>query len=113
MKSIMTDNLNVCYLCGSTLDVDKHHCIHGKLGRKLSIQYHLVVGLCNECHRGPEGVHNKKYGHTKDLKLKNDAQLAWEAKRMKRKNISLNNARDEWLDIFGIDYVEEYKKLKG
>lgn len=110
MRSILTKNLKVCYLCGSTEDVDRHHCFHGEKGRKLATQYHLVVGLCYECHRGPHGVHNKKYGYDKDIILKSDAQLAWEAKKMKEKNLNPEQARQAWLDIFDIDYIEEYNR---
>lgn len=112
MRSILTDNLKVCYLCGSTKDVDLHHCIHGKEWRKISTQYHLVVGLCYNCHRGPEGVHNKQNGQSKDLRLKHDAQVAWELKRVKKKGVSAQVARDEWLSVFKEDFIQQYNDLQ-
>lgn len=106
MRSIMTDNLKVCYFCGKTENIDLHHCIHGKIGRKLATQYHLLVGLCQECHRGACGVHGK-YGYEKDLKLKRDAQLAWEARRVKKGKSEPETVRDDWVKVFGVDYVVE------
>lgn len=104
----MTDNLNECYYCGKTEDVELHHCIHGKVGRKLATQYHLLVGLCPDCHRGKYGVHGK-YGREKDLKLQAEAQEAWEQRRIRKGKSSPESARDEWLEIFGVDYVAALK----
>lgn len=107
MRSILTDNLKVCYLCGSTENVDLHHCVHDstKEWRNLSTQYHLVVGLCYQCHRGPNGVHNKQNGVANDLRLRQDAQRAWEARRIRKKNISESAAREAWVRIFQHDYL--------
>ena len=102
----MTDNLKECYYCGRTDQIELHHCIHGKIGRKLATQYHLLVGLCGNCHRGTNGVHGK-YGYEKDLKLKAEAQTAWEKRRV-RKGKSFLTAHQEWLELFGIDYVKEF-----
>lgn len=107
MKSIMTDNLDVCYLCGTKENVELHHCIHGKVGRKLATQYHLLVGLCGECHRGTNGVHGK-YGYEKDLKLKSEAQQAWENRRVRKGKSAQDTVRQEWLKIFGVDYITEF-----
>jgi hypothetical protein len=104
----MTDNLKKCYYCGATEGVELHHAIHGKIGRKLAIQYHLVVGLCENCHRGRFGVHGK-YGYEKDLKLKAEAQKAWENRRIRKGKSNPETVRDEWLKIFGIDYIKEFE----
>ena len=103
----MTDNLEECYYCGTTEDVELHHAIHGKIGRKLATQYHLTVGLCESCHRGRFGVHGK-YGYEKDLKLKAEAQQAWEKRRIKKGKSTPDTVRDEWLAIFGVDYIKEF-----
>ena len=108
LRSIMTDNLKVCYYCGTTEGVELHHCIHGKIGRKLSVQFHLTVGLCEKCHRGKYGVHGK-YGYEKDLKLKAEAQEAWENRRVRKGKATPETVRKEWVDIFGIDYIREFK----
>ena len=103
----MTDNLNKCYYCGTTENVELHHVIHGKIGRKLATQYHLLVGCCSECHRGEAGIHGK-HGYEKDLKLKSEAQRAWEDRRVRKGKSAPENVRQEWLDIFGIDYIKEF-----
>lgn len=104
----MTNNLDQCYYCGTTNDVELHHCIHGnKHNRSLSTQYHLLIGICSECHRGINGIHGK-YGKEKDLKLQAEAQIAWENRRVKKSKSTPECVRQEWLDIFGKDYVEEF-----
>lgn len=108
MRSIMTDNLKVCYYCGATEGVELHHAIHGKIGRKLAIQYHLTVGLCENCHRGKYGVHGK-YGYEKDLKLKAEAQEAWESRRIRKGKSAPENVKQEWVEIFGVDYIKEFE----
>lgn len=95
MTSIITDNLKVCYHCGSVRDIEVHHCIHGTAGRKLATKYHLVVGLCPECHRGTYGVHGKN-GAYLDRQLKEIAQKKWEEKY---------GTREEWLAVFGRNYL--------
>ena len=107
MRSIMTDDLNKCYYCGTTENVELHHVIHGKIGRKLATTHHLYVGLCERHHRGIDGVHGK-YGYEKDLKLKSEAQKAWEDRRVRKGKSAPENVRQEWLDIFGIDYIKEF-----
>ena len=107
LRSIVTDNLEVCHICGSTENVDLHHCLHGKIGRKLATTHHLLVGLCSECHRGKNGVHGK-YGYEKDLKLKAEAQQAWEERRVKKGKSTPENVREEWMRIFGVDYIKEF-----
>ena len=108
LRSIMTDNLEVCYYCGATENVEKHHVIHGKIGRKLSTTYHLIVPLCSTCHRGRFGVHGK-YGYEKDLKLKAEAQQKWENRRIRKGKSKAETVRDDWLNIFGVDYIKEFK----
>lgn len=107
LRSIITDNLERCYYCGTTNNVELHHCIHGKIGRKLSTQYHLLVGLCPDCHRGVNGVHGKN-GYEKDLKLKAEAQHKWEERRIKKGKSTRDSARQDWINVFGIDYINEF-----
>ena len=101
----MTDDLKRCYYCGATDNVELHHCIHGnKINRGLSTRYHLLVGCCSDCHRGVYGIHGK-YGREKDLKLQAEAQEAWEKRRVKKGKSTPETARNEWIEIFGVDYV--------
>ena len=106
----MTDNLDVCYYCGTTENVELHHCIHGnKENRSLATQYHLLIGICGECHRGVNGIHGK-YGYEKDLKLQADAQQAWEQRRIKKGKSTPDTVRDEWIEIFKKDYIKEFEE---
>lgn len=108
MRSIMTDNLKKCYYCGTTENIELHHCIHGsKENRSLATQYHLLIGICPRCHRGADGIHGK-YGTEKDLKLQSEAQQAWEDRRIRKGKSTPETVRQEWLDIFGIDYIKKF-----
>ena len=95
MRSIITKDLKTCAECGSTINVEIHHCIHGTANRKLSTKYHLLVGLCSECHRGTNGVHGQK-GHNLDLKYKRIAQEAFEKK---------HGNREKFIEVFGKSYL--------
>lgn len=108
LRSIMTNDLKRCYYCGTTEDVNLHHVIHGNKEKKaLSMQYHLLVGLCSYHHRGDNGVHGR-YGYEKDLKLKSEAQQIWENRRVRKGKSTPEDARQEWLDIFGEDYIQKF-----
>lgn len=96
MKSIITDNLDRCLICGTYQGVEVHHCIHGVGRRKLATKYHLVVGLCQAHHRGTNGCHGKN-GAKLDLELKRLAQKSFEFKR---------GDREDWIKIFGRSYLD-------
>lgn len=68
--SIMTDDMESCYICGLRAE-EIHHCMHGP-DKKLSEQYGLMVPLCRRCH---EKVHH--VGGDYDRELKQDAQRAF------------------------------------
>ena len=95
MKSIIVDDLKHCFVCGTTENVEVHHCIHGTSGRKLATRHHLTVGLCSEHHRGTNGVHGKN-GAEFDLELKQLAQISFEKK----------DSRSDWMKIFGRNYLD-------
>lgn len=76
MKSIMTNDLTRCYVCGCMRGIEVHHVMHGTANRKLSDKYGLVVGLCYTHHRGDFGVHGKN-GQPLNRKLKIEAQNAF------------------------------------
>ena len=67
-KSLLTDNLNVCYICGSSDRVAIHEIYYGTANRKKSKEDSMCVPLCWTHHNGSnQGVHfNKEL----DLKLK-------------------------------------------
>ena len=66
--SIITDDLEHCYLC-KTSPIEIHHCLHGTANRKLADKYHLIVPLCPIHHRQ---VH--EFDRQLDLKLEKIAQ---------------------------------------
>ena len=68
--SIMTDDMESCYVCGARAD-EIHHVLHGP-DKKLSEKYGLMVPLCRECHNK---VHHQ--GGEFDRILKQDAQRAY------------------------------------
>lgn len=70
-KSIITDDMSKCFVCGRPA-TETHHICYGSANRKLSDKYGLVVGLCYNHHRGNVGVHggNKEL----DTYLKQTAQ---------------------------------------
>lgn len=110
MRSIMTDNLDVCYFCGETENIELHHCIHGnKTLRQLSTTHHLLIGICSTCHRGPNGVHSKN-PKGKDIRLKREAQAAWESRRIRKGKSKPETVREDWIRIFGVDYLSEGKE---
>ena len=74
VKSILQRN-KACYICGTTLNLHRHHIFYGTANRKLSEEDGCVVYLCQLHHTGAAGVHfNKKI----DLTLKAKCQLQWQ-----------------------------------
>lgn len=74
IKSIITDDMEHCFVCGRP-DVQIHHCIHGVANRKLADKYKLVVPLCMDHHTGRNGIHfDKKF----DEEMKKYAQRKFE-----------------------------------
>lgn len=47
--SLFTDNLNICYLCGSKKE-HLHEVFYGR-NRSNSINYGLFIPVCNKCHK--------------------------------------------------------------
>ena len=84
-----------CFVCGSVQDLERHHCIGGNPGRKLSEKYGLTVYLCAEHHRGDGGVHGGDGGELND-RIKRTAQKAFEEVR----------SREEFMGVFGRNYID-------
>lgn len=68
--SIMTDDMDMCYVCSKRAD-EIHHVMHGP-DKRLSEKYGLMVPLCRKCH---SKVHHE--GGELDRILKQDAQRAF------------------------------------
>lgn len=99
IRSIISDKRR-CFLCGSTMNLERHHCIHGHGWRPLADKYGLTVYLCARCHRDwQNGVHGQN--KVADLYLKRVAQRAFEEKY----------GFAEWMKVFGRNYSphEDFK----
>lgn len=90
-KSIIS-NERQCYLCGKTVNLEKHHIFGGVANRKISERLGLWVYLCHNCHTGKNGA---QYNKEKNLRLKQDAQRAYEK----------THTRDEWVKWIGKNYL--------
>ena len=97
MKSIITNDLKHCYVCGTNQNIELHHCIHGTAKRKLADKEGLIVPLCHEHHQGTKGVHGRD-GHNLDKELKINAEVVWCEKNAK--------TPDDFIRIFGRNYLE-------
>ena len=89
--SIITDNYEVCFLCGSYQWVERHH-VFGGANRKNSDKYGLWVPLCHWCHNEPPmGAHHNP---ETDRELKKVGQIMFERKY----------SHEEFMKIFGKNY---------
>lgn len=91
MKSILQSE-KVCYICGKQITLERHHCISGFANRKISEHYGLWVWLCHDCHTGTEGA---QYDKDKNIRLKQDAQRAYER----------NHTHSEWMNLIRKNYI--------
>lgn len=74
-KSIVTDDMKHCLVCGSTR-VEVHHILFGRANRKWSDKFGLVIALCPEHHRG--STYSPHFNRDFDLQLKRMAQQKFE-----------------------------------
>ncbi len=87
-KSVFTDDLDHCILCGSKKD-NLHEIFFGK-NRLNSIKYNLVIPLCFKCHQ--EMHINKEWQELWHIK----GQLYWE---------SFIGSRIEFINVFRENYL--------
>lgn len=92
-KSIVTNNLDKCYVCGSGQNLEIHHCWHGTANRKLADEDGLIVALCSTCHH--QRLHDNP-NKTLDDNLMKISEQAW---------IDHNNATIA-------DFIKRYGKNK-
>lgn len=98
--SIITDDMQRCFLCQRELTRDelnslsnKHEIFFGTGNRIQSMKYGLVVPLCNNCHTiGNLSVHNNYFT---DIKLKQLGQKTFENKY----------SHEEFMQIFKKNYL--------
>jgi len=88
-KSILTDNLDVCFLCNQPKQ-HLHEVFYGR-NRQNSMKYNCVVPLCFNCHNK---VHNDI---NTDRKLKQVTE---------KKFLDVHNCDiDDFISIFKINYL--------
>lgn len=90
-KSVIQERKE-CYFCGKLTNLERHHVFGGVANRPISEKYGLTVWLCHNCHTGKDGA---QYDKMKNLRLKQDAQFAFER----------NHSRSEWMKLIGKNYL--------
>lgn len=93
MTESIIQNEKQCFLCGKQYGLERHHVLGGP-NRKWSEKYGLTVWLCHDCHTGTDGA---QYNKEKNFKLKEIAQKAFEK----------IYTHDDWMRIFGRNYIME------
>lgn len=91
MKSIIQDEKR-CFKCRTPF-VEEHHIFYGTANRKLSEKYGLKIWLCPKHHRtGEEAAHRNR-------------EIDLEYKRMAQTIFEETHTREEFLKIFGKNYL--------
>lgn len=93
MKSVLQSE-NECFICGSTQNLQEHHCIHGTANRKKAEKRGLKVKLCIYCHTGSNNAVHRNRAY--DLKLIRMAQEYYER---------CIGSREEFIREFGKSYL--------
>ena len=95
MSKSIVSNEKSCFLCGTTLNLHKHHVYGGQGRRDLSEKYGCWIWLCAAHHNMSNfGVHND---HDLDLMLKKLCQKRWE---------QTYGTRDQFIQTFRKSYIE-------
>ena len=87
INTLFTDGSKKCFICNSTYNIEKHHCVFGRAERKKAESDGLWLYLCANHHYA---VHNS------DAKLKKNLQELAQRFYMK-----VNNASEE-------DFIKRY-----
>lgn len=84
-----------CFICQSTINVEKHHIFYGTSNRKNADKYGLTVHLCRFHHRDKkQGVHF-------------DRDLDRELKKLAQKMFERKHGHERFMEVFGKNYLEE------
>ena len=94
MSESIICNEKVCFRCGTTKGLHRHHIISGSAFRKKSEKYGLWVYLCVEHHTGDTGVHSLK-GMSYNYYLRKIAQERFE----------MTHTHEEWMKEFKRNYL--------
>ena len=90
-KSILQDDRR-CYFCNRVTGLEKHHVFAGVANRRISEARGFWVMCCHDCHTGRDGV---QYNKEKNLRLKQDAQRAFEK----------DHSHQDWMDLIRKNYL--------
>lgn len=92
MPESILSNEKKCYVCGTTLNLHRHHIFFGP-NRKWSEKYGCWCYLCAAHHNmSSKGVHSDRM---LDLRLKAECQQAFEK----------DHTRKEFMEIFGKQWL--------
>lgn len=89
-KSIIQTGEPECFITGSRINLDRHHCMHGIGNRMLAEKYGLWVWLQHDVHMR---LHDKD--KELDKHLEQVAQKAFEKKY----------SHEFWMKLFGKNYL--------
>ena len=93
LTSLLSDN-KVCYICGTTFNLHKHH-VFGGANRKRSDREGCWCYLCAPHHNmSDKGVH---FDRKADLKLKRECQTRW----MERNGKTI----EDFIEAYGKSYI--------
>lgn len=91
--SLLTKDMERCYLSGTTKDIHIHEVFYGSANRRKSIKYGCCVPLTASLHNmSNNGVHFDK---TLDMRLKREMQAAFEKKY----------SHEKFMEVFGRNYL--------
>ena len=63
----MIGDKNCCIICGTTLNLEEHHCLSGSY-RQIADDLGMTVMICSNCHtQNPDSVHREPTAKTKRL----------------------------------------------
>lgn len=94
MSKSIVQNKKECWICGTTINLQKHHVFYGTANRRLSEKWGCWVWLCGKHHTGIVGVH---FSPDLDLKLKQFTQECFEA---------ICGTRQDFRAIFGKSFLD-------
>lgn len=101
MRSIIEDKgEKSCYICGYAGRTEEHHIFGGNPNRRLSEKNGLKVHLCYTHHKdSKKGVHF-------------NPELMEELHKVGQKKFEESHTREEFMKIFGKNYLDEPEKTE-
>lgn len=87
---IQTDGEKQCFITGSRIELDIHHCIHGGANRKIADEYGLWVWLRHDIHML---LHDR------------DKELDHELERAAQEAFEKKYSHEEWMALVRKNYL--------